>query len=505
MKIILDRETNKPLYFQIFEQIRRQILSGELLPGYLLPPERKLAESLDVNRTTVLNAYRELKAEGLVGSQVGKGTIVLSYPDQEIKPDYILMQEPTWNQLFSQYSNKFDSYLVKDLLTLANRKDVISFATGIASPETGPIQVLRGIEQELVEKKNYRALLHTPTEGFTSLREAICNVMHKRGVYCDFEEVMLLSGSQQGIDLAARVILDPGDIVVVEDPSFFPAIQAFKTIGARVMGVPVDDQGMRIDLLEQLLQRYRPKLIYTVPTYQNPTGTEMALERRKKLIELAYRYKVLILEDDAYGDLCYDGYPLPLLKSMDNEGYVIYLSTFSKSVYPGLRLGWMTAHKKVVKRCSAVKQINDLHSNSLSQWIIERFIVSGEYEAHISKVIDEYRLRRNAMYDALMQFAPAGMSWNSPRGGYYIWCKLPEHVHASRLMVKAAEYKIVFVPGMPFFTSDQGENYIRLNFTYAPLQDIREGVKRLCQAVNDLVKGSGREERDKELEIIPIV
>lgn len=505
MRITISRQSDTPVYIQIFEQVRRQILSGELVPGFRLPPERKLAESLGVNRTTVLNAYRELKAEGLVGSHVGNGTIVLSYPDEELNTGSGKLQEPTWNQLFSQYSNNFDSYLVKDLLTLASRKDLISFATGIASPESGPIEVLEGIEHELVDKKNYKALLHTPTEGFMSLRETICGLMQKRGVYCSPDEVMLLSGSQQGIDIAARILLDPGDIVVVEEPSFFQAIQAFKTIGARVMGVPIDDKGMRLDILEQLLHRYRPKLIYTVPTFQNPTGVEMELERRKRLVELAYKYRVMVLEDDAYGDLCYDGYSLPLIKSMDNDGYVIYLSTFSKNVYSGLRLGWMVAHKKVVKKYAAVKQVTDLHPNSLSQWIIERFITSGALETHMNKICKEYRMRRDIMYDALSKYAPANLIWNKPRGGYYIWCKLPEGVSAGKLVSKAAEHKVAFVPGNPFFIAGHGDEYIRLNFTFAPLKDIEEGVKRLCTAMKELMDNKERDEIYTEVEINPIV
>lgn len=505
MRIILNRETNTPIYVQIFEQVRRQILSGELLPGFRLPAERKLAEILGVNRTTILNAYRELKADGLVGSHVGNGTIVLSYLDEKLNSENEFTQEPIWNQIFSQYSSKFDSYIVKDLLELASRKDVISFATGIASPETGPIQALKGIEHEIVEKKNYKALLHSPTEGFTSLREAVCGLMHKRGVYCQYDEVMMLSGSQQGIDLVAKLLLDPGDIVVVEEPSFFPAIQAFKTSGARVMGIPMDDKGMRMNVLEQLLQRYRPKFIYTMPTFQNPTGIEMELERRKQLVELAYKYRVLIVEDDAYGDLCYEGHSLPILKSMDNDGYIIYLSTFSKTVYSGLRLGWMVAHKRVVKEFAAAKQIMDLHSSSLSQWIIERFITNGSLETHVPKICREYRLRRDAMHDALSKYAPADLIWNRPRGGYYIWCRLPRSVSASKLISKAAEYKVVFVPGTSFFTLGQGDDFIRLNFTFALFQDIDEGIKKLCQAMKDLIYTKGNQEVFTDIEINPIV
>ena len=505
MRVTINRDTDTPIYMQIFEQVRRQILSGELLPGFRLPAERKLAESLGVNRTTILNAYRELKADGLVGSQVGNGTIVLSYLEGEINSENEFSQQPIWNQIFSQYSSKFDSYIVKDLLELASRKDVISFATGIASPETGPIQALKGIEHEIIEKKNYKALMHSPTEGFKSLREAVCGLMHKRGVYCQYDEVMMLSGSQQGIDLVAKLLLDPGDVVVVEEPSFFPAIQAFNAIGARVMGVPMDDKGMNMDVLEQLLQRYRPKFIYKMPTFQNPTGIEMELERRKRLVELAYKYRVLIVEDDAYGDLCYEGHSLPILKSMDNDGYIIYLNTFSKTVYSGLRLGWMVAHKRVIKEFAAAKQIMDLHSSSLSQWIIERFITNGSLEIHVPKMCREYRVKRDEMYDALSKYAPADLIWNRPRGGYYIWCRLPGGVSASKLVSKAAEYKVVFVPGSPFFTSGQGDNFIRLNFTCVVFKDIDEGVKRLCQAMKDLINAKDEQEVLTDMEINPII
>jgi DNA-binding transcriptional MocR family regulator len=505
MKITINKEAGTPVYTQIFEQIRRQILSGELMPGFRLPPERKLAESLNINRTTVLNAYRELKAEGLVGSRVGQGTVVLSYLQEEPSSGSIDLQEPHWNQIFNRYTGEIGSTIVADLLMLASRKDVISFATGIASPEISPLEALEGIENELVMQKNYRALLHSPTEGFASLREAICSLMQKRGVYCQVEEVMALSGSQQGIDLTARILLEPGDIVVVEEPTFFPAAQAFKAIGARVMGVPIDDKGMRIDILEQLLHRYRPKLVYTMPTFHNPTGTEMEIERRKKLLELAYKYRVIILEDDAYGDLCYEGHLLPTLKSMDNDGYVIYLSTFSKNVYSGLRLGWMTAHRKVIKRFAAAKQVMDLHSSSLSQWIIERFITNGGLEKHVPKVCKEYRIKRDAMYDALTRYAPLDLIWNKPRGGYYIWCKLPSEVSASKLVLKAARHRVAFVPGTPFFTEGQGDNFIRLNFTFESHKNIAFGIQGLCEAMKEAIEDSEELTEQNLMEINPIV
>lgn len=505
MRIVLDRDHSTPVYLQIFDQIRRQILSGALMPGFRLPPERKLAESLDVNRSTVLNAYRELKAEGLVASHVGQGTVVLPYLHEQKSTIGSVVQEPAWNQVFSQYSNSLGSLIVKDLLSLANRRDVISFATGIASPVSGPVEILAGLEQELVGMKNYKAMMPSPVEGFTSLREAIAGFMQKRGVYCHTEEVMLLSGSQQGIDLAARIFVDPGDVVVVEEPSFFPAIQVFRAAGARVMGVPVDEGGLQLDMLEQLLQRYRPKLIYTMPNFQNPTGIEMELDRRRQLLELAYKYRVLILEDDAYGDLCYDGLPLPTLKSMDSQGYVIYLSTFSKIVFPGLRLGWMAAHKKIVQKFAAARQNMDLHASSLSQRAVERFMTGGGLDLHLPRVCSDYRKKRDAMLEALLRYAPAGLSWNRPRGGYYIWCRLPEKVTAEKLIPQAAERKVVFVPGTPFYTAEQGQDRIRLNFTFAGLDDIDKGIRCLCEAVKAVIGFGMDYEGETELEMTPIV
>lgn len=502
MRLTIDKDINIPIYIQIFEQIKNQILSGELLPGSRLPSERKLGESLGVNRTTILNAYRELKAKGFIDSRIGSGTIVLAGIDDGLDSTDNILREPIWNHIFNEHSSEFDSYLVNELMVLASRKDVISFATGIASPESGPIQALKGIEYELIEKKNYKALLHTPTEGFTSLRKTVCSLMHEKGVYCKYDEIMILSGSQQGIDLIARIIIDPGDIVVMEEPTFFPAIQAFKAMGARIIGVPIDNKGMRIDILEQLLERYRPKLIYTIPTFQNPSGTEMEFERRKRLVELAYKYKFIIVEDDAYGNLRYEGKPLPILKSMDTDGYIIYLGTFSKIIYSGFRIGWMVGHKKVIKKFAAAKQIMDLHSSSLSQWIVERFITSGFFEPHVREICKEYIVRRNMMCDALLEYAPKGLVWSKPNGGYYIWCRLPVGITTSKLISKATEYKVAFVPGTAFFTKGQGDNYIRLCFTFVPLKDIKEGIERLCNAMKDLINN---EDIFTEMEIAPII
>jgi DNA-binding transcriptional MocR family regulator len=502
--IIIERDSETPIYLQIRNQIRAMIFDGSLTAGFVLPPERKLADSLGVNRSTVLTAYRELKADGLVDSHVGKGTVVLAHLS-EISDTYQAVQPPLWRQYFNQSAERCNDPLLRNILEIANRQDIISFAAGISGYETDPVHALTGIEEELLRQPNHFALKHTPTEGFYSLRENIAKLMEKRGTKCNPEEIMVFSGSQQGIDIAARVFLDPGDIVIVEEPSFFSALQIFQYAGARIIGIPADENGMRIDLLEQALQRYRPKFIYTIPTYQNPSGISMSLERRKNLIELAYKKKVVILEDDPYGELRFEGSKLPTFKELDKYGYVIYLSTFSKIIFPGIRIGWMCAQKPVIHQFTMAKQLADLHANSISQWIVDRFLSSGKLEEHLKYICSEYRKKRDIMIEALLDNPVDGLEWNKPLGGFYIWCGLPDGLPYSALLAKASEKGVAYVPGNTFFLGGRGENYIRLNYTYPPKENIVTGVKRLKEAIEETILSSHKVKMPGYREIRPIV
>lgn len=482
MQITIDRKSRTPIYLQIRNQIHSMIFDGRLLPGSVLPPERKLAESLGVNCTTVLAAYRELKADGLVDSQVGRGTMVLSVMS-EVSESHSEFESPLYTQFLSRISERANDPFLRDLLVMANRNNVISFSAGISAVETDPVEAFRGIEEELIRQPNHEALKHTPTEGFWSLREAISELMQKRGIHALPDEILVLSGSQQGIDIAARVFIDPGDVVIVEEPSFFSALQIFNAAGARIIGVPVDDQGMRVDILEQLLQRYRPKLIYTMPTYQNPSGVSMSLERRRRFLELAYLRKVLIIEDDPYSEIKYEGVRLPYLKELDAYGYVIYLSTFSKILFPGIRIGWMAAPKPIIHQFTMIKQLQDLHANSISQWIVERFLRSGKFENHVKRIREEYRIKRDIMLDALMDRPIDGLEWVKPLGGYYLWCRLPEGIPHMSLLVNAAERGVSYVPGTAFYLNGRGGQYMRLNVTYPPGDDIPRGIERIKEAI----------------------
>lgn len=486
MIIELDRSNPLPLYQQIVAQIGGMIRAGSLPAGYRLPPERRLAEELHVNRTTILNAYRELKAQGLITSHVGQGTVVLPLPVQDSGVLRHSANEPVWELVFSKFSSRFDAYVASDFMKLMNREDMLSFANGIADPALAPLEALRGAELF------HPATLRSPVEGLIGLREQLSLHMRSMGTNVQPEEIMVLSGSQQGTDLVSRMLIDPGDVVVVEDPSYFPALQVFRSLGARILGVPVDGNGLCVDVLEELLQRYRPKLACVNPNFQNPTGTVLSLERRRRLLELAHRFRFLLLEGDAYGALRYAGEQLPTLKSMDSSGYVIYLSTFSKTIYPGLRIGWIAAHRKLIRRFALTRQVLDTHTNCLSQGAIEHFLRGGFWAPHLSKVKAEYAMRMELMRKALDAYATQGFHYALPQGGYHIWCRLPEGLPTSQLLTRCAEKNVIFLPGHLFFLSDGQEEYMRLNFTYAPKQRIAEGISLIMETARELLAEGGR-------------
>ena len=489
MRLHIAKTSRQALYKQIVEQLRQQILSGEMPSGYRLPPERQLAESLGVNRITVLTAYRELKAEGLLESRVGRGTLVShGYLPDQAKP--LPGNEPIWEHLLSDSSQSLNNVAIEQLLQLINQKDIISFAGGISSLDPRPVEAIQGLEEELLHDARKKALLVSPVEGFYSLRECMAAFMNARGSFCQPEEIMMLSGSQQGIDLVARSLLNPGDTVLIEDPSYFPAIHAFRAAGARLMGVPMTAGGMDLDILERLLQRHKPKFIYTMPTYQNPSGLSLSVPGRVRLLELACKYQTVIVEDDPYSELRYEGEALPSLKSMDARGFVIYLSSFSKTVSPGLRLGWVCAPRKIIRTLAALKQYVDVHSSSISQCIVERFMSGGKFERYIQAICTGNKQRRDAMLESFARFsAPGGLIWNRPAGGSYVWCQLPENVSATSLFNAATRNGVAILPGTLFCLSPhRGESFIRLNFTYEHSETIRKGVNLLCELTERLHK-----------------
>jgi DNA-binding transcriptional MocR family regulator len=477
--IRIDRSSPEPVYRQIGRQLEEGILSGRLPAGTRLPPERRLARALDVNRSTVLAAYGTLKAQGRLEGHVGRGTTVL--------PPALGDSDPAlpWAQLV-QDSPAIADPIIRDLLELSEHGDVISLALGMPAPEMLPLDTVREVVARLLADQGPEVLLHSPTEGLTPLREALVEYLATRGMRCSVPELLVLAGSQQGLDLITRTFLQPDDTVVVEEPSYLGALQDFRRARVRLVGVPVDGEGMRTDLLETLLQRRRPRLVYTLPTFQNPSGAVMSRARRHHLVELAHRYQVPILEDDPYGELRYEGEDLPTLRALDGGGHVLHLSSFSKVLFPGLRVGFVVAPPPVVRQLALARQTHDLHTGTLSQWILERFLREGHLARHLNRVRPAYARRRDTMIDALAGHAATGLAWTRPQGGFYVWCRLPHGVSSGRLLSETVREGVAVIPGAVFSPDRADLAHVRLNFTCPSAEAIRAGVARFTRAVRAL-------------------
>ncbi len=486
--LALDRASRIPLYQQISDQLRRQIAQGFLSDGHFLPPERALATMLGVNRSTVVNAYGELAAQGLVEPRVGRGTQVRR-PSEASELEANLRALP-WPELLLPYAESVSSRVLRDIVALCSRPDIISLAAGIPNPDFYPHPDFSTLFQEILTEQGGHALEHCPPEGHHPLREVLAARIsasvpgHVKVV--PPEETLVLSGSQQGIYLVAGALLGPADLVITENPTFLGALSVFRAFGARIVGVPVDEQGMRVDLLEEIMERRRPRLIYTVPTFQNPSGVTLSLTRRKQLLALARAYRVPVLEDDPYSDMYFrpEAVPPPSLKALDMaEGgnQVIYLSSFSKMLFPGMRVGWMAASPAVIERALAAKQLIDIHTTSLYQWAMARYIQRGLLDKHNAAMRVQYRIQRDAMAAALTHYCGDTLEQNQPNGGFYLWCRIKSGESGLALLERAARYNVAFVPGggLSVPGMSECEPYIRLNFACARPEVLEEGIKRL--------------------------
>ena len=379
---------------------------------------------------------------------------------------------------------------IRDLLKLTRQPGVISFGGGLPSPETFPVVELEEITCELLRKKGAVALQYGPTEGEVSLREEIAKLMNREKPGVTPDNVLVTSGSQQGLDVLAKVFLDPGDIVLMELPSYIGGLQAFSAYRAKMIGVPQDNKGMKTDLLEKALARLakkgrKPKFIYVVPDFQNPSGVTMTLERRKRVLELAREYEVPVIEDSPYRDLRFTGTSVPMIFSLDKENYVIALGTFSKLLCPGLRLAWITASFEWMERMVVAKQSMDLSSPIFTQLMVAEYLKRGLLPQQIERIRRLYARKRDVMLNALERFMPEGVEWTKPEGGLFLWVKLPKKMSASDLFPKAVENKVAYVVGSAFHCNGKGQNTMRLNFSYPTEEQIDEGIGRLAKIIRE--------------------
>ncbi|WP_375773535.1 PLP-dependent aminotransferase family protein [Archangium gephyra] len=380
----------------------------------------------------------------------------------------------------AQRMSRMKDSVTREILKVAERPDVLSFAGGLPAPELFPVEAIAQAHAEVFAEEGRAALQYSTTEGYGPLREWICSHLGGQGLHATTEQVLITNGSQQGIDLVAKVMLDPGDVVVVENPSYLAALQTFSGYEASYAVVGSDDQGMRVDELEGLLRGGRkPKLIYLVPNFQNPTGTTLSLERRHALVRFAQRHRILILEDNPYGELRFRGSHLPSLASLDTEGVVITLGTFSKTLAPGLRIGWAVGPCELIRPLTVVKQSADLHTATVAQRATARLLSRFDYNANLDKLRAVYGERCQAMLASLEKQMPRGTRWTQPDGGMFVWVELPRGMSADTLFPQALEKRVAFVPGSPFFAAEPRSEFMRLNFSNRPPELIEEGMRRL--------------------------
>ncbi len=506
--IHLDRDSDEPLYRQISQRVREAIVSGELTEGTRLPTERALAHELGVNRTTVMNAYNQLASEGFIEGHVGRGTLVKHGYIRE--DEYFEQEMPSW--LFELAAGEelalgADARVLSELTTIDDQEEVISFASGSPAPDMLPGTLIRTIIDEELAGAIQRALGYCPVEGLQSLRRSIAMRMRRRDVIVGPHNILILSGSTQGIGLIARLLLNPGDEVVVETPTYLGAVQAFRALGARVIGIPVDNDGMRVDLLESILARRTPRFIYTQPTFQNPTGTVMSSERRHRLLTLARRYQIPIIEDDPYGELYFgDKAPQPL-KALDTSDYVLYLSTCSKILAPGLRVAWLAAPEQMIERLSLHKQVFDLNTNAIGQWLVAEIMKRGALDEHLPLVRQQYKQKRDLMLRAIRTCWPGEIRVNTPDGGFHLWCRLPITLGARTLLRETAQHHVAFVVGEPFHVDGGGHHAIRLSFSSPLTRNIETGIQRIGTVMYaTLARRSQRSERDTmQAEHLPVI
>ena len=488
MSIALTRQADQPLYLQVVDQIRAQIEQGELLPQTRLPASRVLAKQLGVNRITVVNAYAELEAEGLLVSRVGSGTFVADQPSNLAQSTDIPVSR-AWADPAPLRQPWNANQMVAEIARLADQPGVISFAGGAPASEFLPVNEFRRALNEVLRRDGPEALQYEQVAGYLPLRETIAAYLQQQNISIRARDILITAGCQQALDMALRVLTRSGTgVLLVEDPCYLGLLDLLNARRITPVGIPVDAQGMRLDWLEQLIVQHRPQLIYVTPTFHNPTGVTMPLARRQALLEIAGRTGIPILEDTSYDELRYEGQPQPTLKSLDKTDIVLHAGGFSKTLAPGIRIGYLTAPPLLHRRIVANKQTADIFTSPLNQRALHAYLQGDHFEQHLLRVRQAYRSRRNVMLAALGRHFPPEVTWRCPEGGIYIWVEMPtDGPTAIDLYLAAINYNVAFAVGSVFSASGSFTNAFRLNFVSQAPEQIEEGIRRLGKAWQELL------------------
>ena len=395
--------------------------------------------------------------------------------------------------LFAERTTVMRSSAMRDLMAITARPEVISLAGGLPDTSTFPPQSFAAQMTRIAQESAAEALQYGPTEGFEETKDCILEVMGAEGMLPDPDDIIVTTGGQQGIDLVTKTLIDPGDVIICEAPTYPGAVPVFCSYQADVVQVECDEDGMDIDLLESLLgelraEGRRPKFIYSVPSFQNPAGVTMSFERRQRLVELARANEILVVEDNPYGLLRYGGEPMPPLYQLDGGDFVIYVGTFSKILSPGIRLGWTVAPPPVLEKIVLGKQATDLCTSTLTQYFVREYFAERRWQRYIDDLVEIYRERRDVMVEALRNNFPAEATWTEPEGGLFIWATLPDYIDTSDLLAKALRADVAFVPGQAAYVDGRGRHSMRLNFSGVTADEIREGVRRIGEVIAEQVE-----------------
>jgi 2-aminoadipate transaminase len=394
--------------------------------------------------------------------------------------------------LFAERTKVMKSSAMRDLMAVTARPEVISLAGGLPDTSTFPPDTFAAVTTRIAAESCAKALQYGPTEGLEETKLCIAEVMGAEAMRVQPEDVIVTTGGQQVIDLVTKTLIDPGDVVIAEGPTYPGAVPVFSSYQADVLQIDMDSDGMRVDLLEETLDRLerdgrRPKFVYTVPSFQNPAGVTMSLPRRQRLVEVARERELLVLEDNPYGLLRYEGDPLPTLYGLDGGVYVMYLGTFSKILSPGIRLGWVVAPPPVLEKINLGKQAADLCTSTLSQLMVQAYFEQGHWASYVESLTEIYRSRRDTMLDALAEHFPPQAEWTRPAGGLFVWATLPDFIDTTDLLARALRDNVAFVPGEAAYLDGRGRSSMRLNFSGCDGDAIREGVRRIGEVVAEQV------------------
>lgn len=494
MIVNLSRNSKNPLYLQLKQKITALIAERLLLPGSKLPTTRDLAVSLGVSRNTVVQAYQELEVDGLITSQVGRGTFISLYPPAGMPASERNEQTcMNYEGLFSFGWTRVNADLLSVFEQLARpqaKSPYIDMASDQPNPSLLPVEEFGECLQSAVRRYGGRLLTTGSTCGFEPLLEYLPTLLARRNVICRPENLMVVSGLQQALSLIGRLFIDPGDTVLLQHLTYPGALGVFRSLQGSCIGITMDIEGLRIDVLERILRHRKPKLLYIVPTFHNPTGTILAAQRRLQLVELARVNSFLIVEDDYAHDLAFDGREAFPLKSWDTTGGIIHLGSFSESLFPGIRLSWIVAAKPIIERLALLKQSSDLYTNRILQGALLEFCRKGYYDKELKRKRQVYARRCDSLVDAMTQYFPDEVTWRKPRGGLYQWVDIPDSLDAFALLLRTRERGVVFTPSRMFAVEEWSRGGFRMGFTAPDEEQICEGVRIIGETLQDMLSST---------------